>query len=118
MAALEKAAREEEEPHRDVLLTVAQEFSTGVSPGSALADRRCPRALAHCFTAAGNEDDLVQRLRDTLRSRAEKYTRFIQAAERLAPVTAIAGAGSVLLWLVIRVAIPILTHSLSGGLYE
>lgn len=117
VAAIERAAEATPEPVGSSLAGVAFACSTGIPPARALRDQYCPEQLATRVETGGSEREFAELLRREFRCFAKTIGDRLQTATRVTPAIATALAGVVLLWLVVRVALPILTTVFIGEWY-
>jgi type II secretory pathway component PulF len=117
VSAVERAAVATPPPLGSTLEEFARHCSVGGSPAQALRIRGCPAPLVRSFTAMTGEKETARCIRKELARFAEILRARFVVLERLAPAVATSIAGAVLLWLVIRVALPVLTALTTGGLY-
>lgn len=113
--ALEYASHESPEPFRTLLRESALECSGGTGPVAPLQHRGCPPELRLCVTESRNEKDLGERLGELFRTRREEIRGKIAPAERFAPALGVLAAGAVVLWMVIRLVLPVLETLYTGG---
>ncbi|TVR69946.1 MAG: hypothetical protein EA427_06895 [Spirochaetaceae bacterium] len=115
--ALEYAARSGTAPFRGTLADAAGDCACGTAPAEALRNRGCPREIYRCIALGTSERNVVIRLREAFQERSEKIRRRMAPAERLAPAAAITVVGLLLLWIVVRLVLPVLEMLYTGGMY-
>lgn len=113
--ALEYAARAGSGSLQDALLEAAGACASGTEPAEALRIHGCPGEICRCIARGTSEPDAVIRLRAAFTARATRLRHRIAPAERVGPAAAITATGLVLLWVVVRLVLPVLEILYSGG---
>ena len=116
--AVERAALETPPAMESLLMEFVRECSAGGAPDQALSVRGCPAELVRSFTTTTGEIETARKIRKELGRYAEVLRARFEMLERLAPAVTTAAGGTILLWLVVRVVLPVLAELTTGGLYE
>lgn len=89
-----------------------QRQRAGYFPERALEHHGCPRPIVQAFARSTSEEELAHHLGNALCQYSRRTVNQLGEAARFAPSCGVAAAGVVLLWVLIRVVVPVLTSML------